>query len=87
MKRLPYLLIFLLLLAQFDDTWAVASCGPSAPLTDDDDEYLAARQQPREPSTSLHLPVSHRLKPLSEEPATARRGVLAGRKRVETHVP
>jgi hypothetical protein len=42
MKRFPYFLIFLLFVAQVDDTWAVDPVFPSAPLfqIDDDDEYI-----------------------------------------------
>jgi hypothetical protein len=47
MKRLPYLLI-LLLTAQADDYWAVAPVLPSAPLADDNDEYLPAQRRPQE---------------------------------------
>jgi hypothetical protein len=48
MKRLPYLLVLLLLSAQVDDAWAVAPVLPSAPLADDNDEYLPAQRRPQE---------------------------------------
>ena len=46
-KRLPYLLLLLLISAQVDDAWPVAPSSQSAPLADDD-EYLPAQQRPEE---------------------------------------
>src|SRR5262245_10766525 len=43
MKRLAYFMILLLMCAQVDDAWAVAPASPSAPLTDDNDEYLPSQ--------------------------------------------
>ena len=51
MKRLSYLLIFLLISAQMDDAWAAAPIVPSAPLTDEE-EYLPAQRQVREAQSS-----------------------------------
>jgi hypothetical protein len=52
MKRLPYFLVFLLISAQVDDAWAVASDLPSAPVADDNDEYLPAQRGFRDEQSS-----------------------------------
>ena len=56
MKRLSYPLIFLLMSAQVDDTWASVVL-PSAPLAADNDEYLPAQRPPRgeQPSSRAKL--------------------------------
>jgi hypothetical protein len=45
-NRQAYLLALLLISAQVDDAWTGASVLPSAPLADDNDEYLPAQRQP-----------------------------------------
>jgi hypothetical protein len=45
MKQLAHLLVLLLISAQVDDAWAVAPVLPSAPLSDENDEYLPAQRQ------------------------------------------
>jgi hypothetical protein len=63
MNRLVYLLILLLISAQFDDFWAVAPGLPSAPLADDD-EYLPAQLRPQdEQSSSRREPMFACLRP------------------------
>jgi hypothetical protein len=58
MKRLSYLLILTLLLAQVDDAWAVANVLPSSPLPDDSQEYLPSQQPTqREESTPRQYPL------------------------------
>jgi hypothetical protein len=52
MKRLTYFLVFLLISAQVDDAWAVAPDLPSAPVADDNDEYLPAQRQLRDEQSS-----------------------------------
>jgi len=47
MKPIGYLLILLLLSAQLDDAWAIAPVLPSAPVGDDNDEYLPAQGRPQ----------------------------------------
>ena len=51
-KRLPYLLLLLLISAQVDDAWPVAPSSQSAPLADDD-EYLPAQRRPQEAQSAL----------------------------------
>lgn len=80
MKRLPYLLIVFLVSAQVDDYWAVAPVLPSAPLTEDNDEYLPAqRHSRRERSSSLQKPVFLSLLPQTAEFSSVRRGMPAER--------
>ena len=45
MKQLAHLLVLLLISAQAGDAWAVAPVLPSAPLSDENDEYLPAQRQ------------------------------------------
>ena len=52
MKRLPCLLILLLISAQVDDSWAVAPVLPSASLPDDNEEYLPAQRRLQEQRSS-----------------------------------
>jgi hypothetical protein len=64
MKWLTFLLILLLISAQIDDVWAVVLDLPSAPLDDDNDEYLPAPRQLRgDQSSSRQQPVLGALKP------------------------
>ena len=64
MKRLAYLLILLLISAQVDDTWAVAPVVLSAPLADEDDEYLPSQRVTRgEESYSRQKPVLDAVNP------------------------
>jgi hypothetical protein len=57
MKRMPYLLVALLLCAQFDDAWVAAPVSSSAAVVDDSDNYLPAQRRPREePPASLMRP-------------------------------
>jgi hypothetical protein len=78
MKRLPYILILLLISAQFDDAWALTPGVPSAPLAEDDDndEYIPAHQrtQDEEPSPRQQ-PVFDGLKPCPPDFSVVRRGV------------
>jgi hypothetical protein len=76
MKQFAYLGILLLTLAQLDDTWAVAPAFPSAPLADDNDEYLPAQRRSREEeSTSGQEPVVVGLKPQTADFPLVRKGV------------
>jgi hypothetical protein len=52
-KRPAYLLILLLISAQLDDTWAAAPGSPSAPIAEENDEYLPAQQRPQEEQIAL----------------------------------
>jgi hypothetical protein len=52
-KRPAYFLLLLLISAQLDDGWAAAPASPSAPLVDDDDEYLPAQRRPQEEQIAL----------------------------------
>src|SRR5438067_13341125 len=76
MKRLAYLLVLLLLSAQADDAWAVAPVLSSAPLSDENDEYLPAQRQlqgatPASPQT----PAFNGLKPRTADFSPVRSGV------------
>jgi hypothetical protein len=76
MSRLVYLLILLVIADQADDAWAVAPGLPSAPLADDNDEYLPARTQARdEQSSSGRGPKSVGLKPQTADCSVVRRAV------------
>ena len=76
MKWLSYLLIVFLVSAQVDDYWAVAPALPSAPLADDNDEYLPAQRHSRgEWSSSLQKPVFLSLLPQTAEFSSVRRGM------------
>jgi hypothetical protein len=76
MKRLSYLLILLLLSAQVDDAWAVSPNLPSAPLADDNDEYLPAQRRAQgEQSSSRQKPVFAGRKPQTADCSPVRRGV------------
>src|SRR5262249_20157980 len=52
MKHFSYLLILLLISAQVDDAWVVVPASPSAPLADDDAEYLTVPRLVREERAS-----------------------------------
>ena len=52
MNRLVYLLILVLISAQVDDTWAVATYLPSTSPAEDYDEFLPARRQVRDEQLS-----------------------------------
>ena len=75
MKRLAHFLILLLLLAQVDDAWAVAPVSPSAPITDDDDEYLPAQWRLRDEQSSGQEPAFVGVKPQTADFPLVRRGV------------
>jgi len=76
MKRLVYFLILLLISAQVDDTWAVAPVLPSAPLTDDNDEYLPAQWRSLgERSSSSQKGLFDGRKPQTANFSSVRRGV------------
>ena len=79
MNRLAYLLIFLLTSAQVDDYWTVATNSLSAPLTDDDDEYLPSQRQVRvKQSSSRQGPVFVGLNSQTADGNVAPRGVPSG---------
>jgi hypothetical protein len=76
MNRLVYLLILLLSSVPVNDAWAVAPDLPSAPLADDNDEYLPLRRQVRdERSSSGQGPMFVGLKSQTADFAVVRRGV------------
>src|SRR5262245_25165482 len=52
-KRPAYFLLLLLISAQLDDAWAAALASPSAPIAEDNDEYLPAQRRPQEEETAL----------------------------------
>jgi hypothetical protein len=80
MKRLPYLLILLLISAGVDDAWAAAPGSPSAQLADDNDEYTPAYRRPRgDQPSSRQEPVCDRQKPQTVDFSVARRRVPSGR--------
>ncbi len=75
MKWFAYLLIPLLLSTQVGDALAVAADEPSAPLVDDDDEFLPVQRRPRE-EESVPDPgqIVVRLNPPTANHPPARRG-------------
>jgi hypothetical protein len=76
MKRLPYLLILLLLSSGVDDAWAAAPDSPSVQLADDNDEYMPAQRRPRgEQPSPRQEPACGGLKPQTADFSVARRGV------------
>jgi hypothetical protein len=78
MKRFAYLLILLLLSAQVDDAWAVPPVLPSAPLVDDNDEYLPAQRRPWEEKSASGQGqmFATRLKSLTADFPPVQRGVV-----------
>src|SRR5215831_18556535 len=56
MKRFAYLLVLLLISAEAGDAWAVAPVLSSAPLSDENDEYLPAQRQVQGAATSSCQP-------------------------------
>jgi hypothetical protein len=69
-------LVLLLFWALVDDYWAAAPVLPSAPLADDDDEYLPSPRRPQEDECSPHhKPVFDGLKPQTADFSLVRRGV------------
>jgi hypothetical protein len=80
MKRLAgLLLLFLLVSAQVDETWAAAPFSPSAPPADDD-EYLPSPQRPQGPECSPSQEwVLAGLGPQAADLPVVRSGVLLGR--------
>jgi hypothetical protein len=52
-KRRAYFLLLLLISAQLDDAWAAAPASPSAPIAEDNDEYLPAQRRPQEEEIAL----------------------------------
>ena len=75
MTRFAYFLILCLFSAQVDDAWAVAPVLPSAPLSDDDDEYLPAKRQVRDEQSSGQEPVFVGFKPQTANFPLGRRGL------------
>jgi hypothetical protein len=76
MKPLVYLLIFLMIWAQGDDAWAVALDLSSAPLVEDDDEYLPLqRRLQEEESSPSQNPVFVGLRPHTAGSSHVRRGM------------
>ena len=57
MKWRAYLLVVLLLSAQVNDAWTFAPVSPSAPLADDNDEYLPEQRQLRDEQSHGQEPV------------------------------
>ena len=82
MKLATYLLIFLSIWSQFDDSLlAPLPTSPTAPLIDDDDEYLPAEQGERgEQSSPLRSPALAVLDPKAGTfpPTCLGRGVPSG---------
>jgi hypothetical protein len=80
MNRLVYLLILLVISALVDDFWAAAPALPSAPLADDDDEYLPSQRRPQEDECPPHhQPVFVGLQPRTADFPLARRRVPSER--------
>jgi hypothetical protein len=80
MRWLAFILILLLVSAKADNALAVAPVVPSAPLTDDDDEYLPSQRRPEEgPSFPGHKPAFLGLKSEATGRPSARRVVPPGR--------
>jgi hypothetical protein len=80
MRRLAFILILLLVSAKVDNAWACAPVVPSAPLTDDDDEYLPSQRRPEEgPSSPRQKPAFLGLKSEATGRPLVRRGVPPGR--------
>jgi hypothetical protein len=77
MNKHAYLLVLLLVWAQFDDCWVAALGSPSAPLAvDDDDEYLPSQRRSREEECSAQQkPVFAGLKASTTDLPLVRRGV------------
>jgi hypothetical protein len=76
MKRLAYLLVLLLISAQAEDAWAVASVLPSAPLSEENDEYLPAQRQLQgAASASRQAPAFNGLTPRTADFSPVRSGV------------
>jgi hypothetical protein len=75
-KWFAYLLILLMISAQVGDVWAVDPDMPSAPVADDNDEYLPAKRQRREEeSASDQGPMFVGLKSPTADFPLVRRGV------------
>ena len=80
MNRLAYLLILLLISALVDDFWAAAPVLPSAPLAEDDDEYLPSQRRPQEGECPPHQkPAFVGLQPRTAAFPLVRRGVPSER--------
>jgi len=76
MQRLAYLLVLLLISAQAEDAWAVAPVLPSAPLCDENDEFLPAQHQLQgAASASRQTPAFNGLKPQTADFSPVRSGV------------
>ena len=76
MKRFAYLLVLLLISAEAGDAWAVAPVLPSAPLSDENDEYLPAQRQLQgAASVSRQTPAFNRRKTRTADFAPVRSGV------------
>src|SRR5262245_8891908 len=76
MKWYAYLLVLLLISAQADDALAAAPVLPSAPLADDNDNYLPAQRRPQEEqSATRQRPIFFRMKPVTGNSSVVRRGV------------
>jgi hypothetical protein len=71
-----YFLVLLLIWAQVDDYWAAAPVLPSAPLADEDDEYLPSQWRPQEEECAPQQePGFVGLKPQTADLPLVRRGV------------
>jgi hypothetical protein len=80
MKRLTFLLIFLLLSSQAEDAWAIAPFVPSAPLSDENDDYLPAQRQFQGATSVSHQPSAFNgLKLRTAHTSLVRNGVPSGR--------
>jgi hypothetical protein len=76
MNRLAYLLVLLLISAQVDDAWAVAPALPSAPLSDESDQYLPAQRQLQGAASAARQPPAFSgLKPRTADFTSVRSGV------------
>jgi hypothetical protein len=75
MKRLTYLLVLLLISAQAEDAWAVVPVLPSAPLADDNHEYLASRPTQAEESSSRQKRAFAGFKPQTADYTPVRTGI------------
>jgi hypothetical protein len=80
MKRVAYFLIFLMLLGQAEDALSWTPLLPSAPLEDDNDEYLQGESIPRRERTSRASQPRFVRAPIAGH-TSARREILTERNR------
>jgi hypothetical protein len=77
--RIGYLLIALLIWAQFDDAWVSDSAVSSSPVAADDDEYLPSEgRQHSEQSAPRQTPAQVGLNPSSVDFFSIRRSPASG---------